>query len=173
MDLCFVSLDDLLCLCVLWLMTVSFLFCRLPFEQDVEQGNVAHLGDCDGKKRMFRLCLFVRVCVCLSTSVRANGFLVLTQIFTWLVCLQSKQQLSKKEDKPGSFILCLGNPQINTETSPSPPQCSVVFLFSQKSSSKIQHNGLLVPFSLWAGKKITVCVLVSFLLSVYSVLTCL
>uniref|UniRef100_A0A673CGM5 Sema domain, transmembrane domain (TM), and cytoplasmic domain, (semaphorin) 6Bb n=1 Tax=Sphaeramia orbicularis TaxID=375764 RepID=A0A673CGM5_9TELE len=23
---------------------------RLPFEQDVEQGNVAHLGDCDGKR---------------------------------------------------------------------------------------------------------------------------
>uniref|UniRef100_A0A3Q3X7Z3 Sema domain-containing protein n=1 Tax=Mola mola TaxID=94237 RepID=A0A3Q3X7Z3_MOLML len=46
---------------------------RLPFEQDVEQGNVAHLGDCDGKWHG---------CACLPTSVKANSSLVFAPAFT-------------------------------------------------------------------------------------------
>lgn len=49
-------------------MAVSLLLCRLPFEQDVEQGNVAHLGDCDGKRSEH-----VSECVCLPISVQANS----------------------------------------------------------------------------------------------------
>lgn len=60
-------------------MTLSLLLCRLPFEQDVEQGNVAHLGDCDGKRSDSQSAF---VCVCFTTSVNANSSLVFAQILT-------------------------------------------------------------------------------------------
>lgn len=109
-------------------MTVSLLLCRLPFEQDVEQGNVAHLGDCDGKGSE---CVCVCVCVC-PQVLKLMALLSLPRSLHSFCTFRVNNNAAKREEEPGSFSSYRGNPQINTETNPSSTQCSAVSHFSQE-----------------------------------------
>lgn len=87
-------------------MAVSLLLCRLPFEQDVEQGNVAHLGDCDGKRNdeSVRVCPQVsKLMALLREGQHSKG-----SGRAWCVRFTPKKnpQINTREKSQSASVLC-------------------------------------------------------------------
>uniref|UniRef100_A0A8C5DJD6 Sema domain-containing protein n=1 Tax=Gouania willdenowi TaxID=441366 RepID=A0A8C5DJD6_GOUWI len=82
---------------------------RLPFEQDVEQGNVAHLGDCDGKRSQIPNGLVsVNLLVVSAVSAFATGAIISGLTVCWIMSNRHRHSRAsgarRKSDKEQSML---------------------------------------------------------------------
>uniref|UniRef100_A0A8D3EBE1 Sema domain, transmembrane domain (TM), and cytoplasmic domain, (semaphorin) 6Bb n=1 Tax=Scophthalmus maximus TaxID=52904 RepID=A0A8D3EBE1_SCOMX len=87
---------------------------RLPFEQDVEQGNVAHLGDCDGKRSDSQSpdgLVSVNLLVVSAVSAFATGAVLSGLTVCWIMSHRHRHSRSsgangarRKSDKEQSML---------------------------------------------------------------------
>uniref|UniRef100_A0A8C5DJB5 Sema domain-containing protein n=1 Tax=Gouania willdenowi TaxID=441366 RepID=A0A8C5DJB5_GOUWI len=83
---------------------------RLPFEQDVEQGNVAHLGDCDGKRSQIEPngLVSVNLLVVSAVSAFATGAIISGLTVCWIMSNRHRHSRAsgarRKSDKEQSML---------------------------------------------------------------------